>query len=296
MSKAITVFTPTYNRAHLLHQLYESLLGQSNQNFKWLIIDDGSTDNTKDVVDGFIKDNKIEIKYVYKENGGLHTGYNTAIEYLDTELSVCIDSDDWMPDDAIELILAVWNQNKSDDIAGLIGLDYTAEGELIGDHLPNGSKINPIDLLASKNNRGDKKYVVRTDLYRQVAPMPVFEGEKNFNPHYMILKLSAKYSFLAVDAPLCIVDYQPDGMTANQFKQYVDSPNSYAELRRVIMSLPNVQTKYLLKTVIHYCSSSQISKNRHYIKESPRKVLTVLCTPAGWMLTAYIKRKVKKIE
>lgn len=292
MSKAITVFTPTYNRAHLLHQLYESLLGQSNQNFKWLIIDDGSMDNTKDVVDGFIKENKIEIKYVYKENGGLHTGYNTAIEYLDTELSVCIDSDDWMPDDAIELILAVWNQNKSDDIAGLIGLDYTAEGELIGDHLPNGSKINPIDLLASKNNRGDKKYVVRTDLYRQVAPMPVFKGEKNFNPHYMILKLSAKYRFWAIDAPLCIVDYQPDGMTANQFKQYVDSPNSYAELRRVIMSLPNVPTKYLIKTVIHYCSSSQISKNRHYIKESPRKVLTVLCTPAGWMLTAYIKRKV----
>lgn len=293
MGKAITVFTPTYNRAHLLHQLYGSLLRQSNQNFKWLIIDDGSTDNTKDVVDGFIKENEIEIKYLYKENGGLHTGYNTAIEYLDTELSVCIDSDDWMPDDAVELILSVWNQNKSDDIAGLIGLDYTAGGDIIGDHLPNGDKINPINLLASKNNRGDKKYVVRTDLYRQVAPMPVFVGEKNFNPHYMILKLSAKYRFLAVDAPLCIVDYQPDGMTANQFKQYVDSPNSYAELRRVIMSLPNVSTKYLIKTVIHYCSSSQISKNRHYIKESPKKLLTVLCTPIGWMLTAYIKRKVK---
>lgn len=293
MSKAITVFTPTYNRAHLLHQLYESLLRQSNQNFKWLVIDDGSMDNTKGVVDGFIKENKIEIKYVYKENGGLHTGYNTAIEYLDTELSICIDSDDWMPDDAIERILTVWSKIESDDIAGLIGLDYTAEGEIIGDHLPNGDKINPIDLLASKNNRGDKKYVVRTDLYRQVAPMPVFEGEKNFNPHYMILKLSAKYSFLAVDAPLCIVDYQPDGMTANQFKQYVDSPNSYAELRRVIMSLPNVPTKYLIKTVIHYCSSSQISKNRHYIEESPKKLLTVLCTPIGWILTAYIKRKVK---
>lgn len=293
MSKAITIFTPTYNRAHLLHQLYESLLGQNNQNFKWLIVDDGSIDNTKDVVDGFIKENKIEIKYVYKENGGLHTGYNTAIEYLDTELSVCIDSDDWLADDAVELILAIWNQNKSDDMAGLIGLDYTADGYIIGEHLLNGAKINPIDLLASKNNCGDKKYVVRTDLYRQVAPMPVFEGEKNFNPHYMILKLSAKYRFLAVDAPLCIVDYQPDGMTANQFKQYVDSPNSYAELRRVIMSLPDVPTKYLIKTVIHYCSSSQISKNRHYIEESPKKLLTVLCTPIGWILTAYIKRKVK---
>ena len=191
MSKEITVFTPSYNRGHLLPRLYESLLRQTEQNFIWMIIDDGSTDNTKEVVDAFIKENKIEIRYFYKENGGLHTGYNTAIEHLDTELSVCIDSDDWMPDDAIEKIFTVWNTNKADDIAGLIGLDYTTEGEIIGDHLPDGKKINPIDLLASKNNRGDKKYVVRTDLYKQVAPMPVFEGEKNFNPHYMILKLSA---------------------------------------------------------------------------------------------------------
>ena len=294
MYKEITVFTPTYNRAHLLHKLYESLLRQSNQSFKWLIIDDGSTDNTKDVVDAFSKDNQIEIKYIYKENGGLHTGYNTAIENLDTELSICIDSDDWLPDGAIDKILTVWNSNKSDDIAGLIGLDYSAEGDIIGDHLPNGSKINPIDLLASKNNRGDKKYVVRTDLYKQVAPMPVFEGEKNFNPHYMILKLSRNYSFLAVDEPLCNVDYQPDGMTANQFKQYVDSPNSYAELRRVIISLPNVPIKYLIKTVIHYCSSSQISHNINYIKESPKPLLTLLCTPIGWLLTRYILMRVKK--
>lgn len=293
MDKEITVFTPTYNRAHLLSRLYASLLRQSNQNFKWMIIDDGSIDNTKELVASFIKENKIEIRYFYKENGGLHTGYNTAIEHLDTELSVCIDSDDWMPDDAIERILVIWNKNKADDIAGLIGLDYTAEGDIIGDHLPDGKKINPVDLLASKNNRGDKKYVVRTDLYKQVAPMPVFKGEKNFNPHYMILKLSAKYRFLAVDAPLCIVDYQSDGMTANQFKQYIDSPNSYAELRRVIMGLPNVPKKYMLKTVIHYCSSSLISKNRQYIKESPKKLLTIMCTPLGWMLTTYIRRRAK---
>ena len=211
MEKRITVFTPTYNRAHLLHSCYESLLRQSNQLFKWLIIDDGSTDNTREVVEKWIAEKEIEIKYIYKENGGLHTGYNTAIESMDTELSICIDSDDWLPDNAIELILSVWDKNKSDDLAGLIGLDYTADGRIIGDVLPNGEKIEPIKLLASKNNRGDKKYVVRTSVYKEVAPMPVFAGEKNFNPHYMILKLSAKYKFLAVNQPLCIVDYQEDG-------------------------------------------------------------------------------------
>ncbi len=292
--KLITVFTPTYNRAWLLHRVYESLVRQTNQQFKWLVIDDGSTDETQAVVEAFVQENRIEITYVYKENGGLHSGYNAAIARLDTELSICIDSDDWLPDDAIERILKVWNERKADDIAGLIGLDYTANGELIGDRLPDGANINPIDLLASKTNRGDKKYVVRTDCYKKVAPMPEFAGEKNFNPHYMILKLSADYRFVAVDAPLCIVDYQPDGMTANQFKQYVNSPRSYAELRRVIMGLPHVPAGYLLKTTIHYCSSSQISHNRNYIRESPKPLLTALCTPLGRLLTEFIKWRTRR--
>lgn len=294
MNKRITVFTPAYNRGNLIHNLYESLLRQTCKNFKWLIIDDGSTDGTCDVIQPWIDEAKIEIRYVYKENGGLHTGYNKAIELMDTELSVCIDSDDWMPDNAIERILSVWDRVKRDDIAGLIGLDFTPDGSIIGDHLPDGQVIDPIDLLASKTNRGDKKYVVRTDLYKKVAPMPVYKGEKNFNPHYMILKLSAEYQFVAVDAPLCIVDYQPDGMSANIFHQYVNSPNSFAELRRLIMSLPWVPFAYLCKTTIHYVSSSILAKNKHFIRESPKKFLTMLAIPLGWLLTIYIRRKVEK--
>ncbi len=294
MNKQITVFTPTYNRGNLIHRLYESLLRQTCKSFKWLIIDDGSTDETRDVIQPWMDEAKIEIRYVYKENGGLHTGYNKAIELMDTELAVCIDSDDWMPDDAIERILSVWNRVKQDDIAGLIGLDFSADGGIIGDHLPDGQVIDPIDLLASKTNRGDKKYVVRTDLYKKAAPMPVFKGEKNFNPHYIILKLSAEYQFVAVDAPLCIVDYQPDGMSANIYHQYLNSPNSFAELRRLIMSLPRVPFPYLRKTAIHYVSSSILAKDKHFIRESPKKFLTVLAIPFGWLLTIYIQRKARK--
>lgn len=294
MNKRITVFTPAYNRGNLIHNLYESLLRQTCKNFKWLIIDDGSTDGTCDVIQPWMDEAKIEIRYVYKENGGLHTGYNKAIELMDTELSVCIDSDDWMPDDAIEQILSVWDRVKRDDIAGLIGLDFTSDGSIIGDHLPNGQVIDPIDLLASKTNRGDKKYVVRTDLYKKVAPMPVYKGEKNFNPHYMILKLSGEYQFVAMDAPLCIVDYQPDGMSANIYNQYLNSPKSFAELRRLIMSLPRVPFSYLYKTAIHYVSSSILAKDKHFIRESPKKFLTALAIPFGWLLTQYIKRRAKK--
>ena len=138
---------------------------------------------------------------------------------------------------------------------------------------------------------GDKKYVVRNDLLRTVAPMPVFAGEKNFNPHYLIIKLSRQYRFHPVNQCFCLVEYQPDGMTANIWKQYVNSPRSFAELRRAIMEVPGLTWQYQLKNIVHYCSSSQIAGNKNYIRESPKKLLTALCTPAGWMLTEYIRRK-----
>ncbi len=289
--KRITVFTPTYNRAHLLEHCYNSLRNQRDDRFQWLIIDDGSTDNTRDLVNRWIKDGEIDIKYIYKENGGLHTGYNTAIENLDTELSICIDSDDQLAENAIKRILQVWDENKSDDLAGLIGLDIKMDGTIIGSHLKTGEKIYPLDLMASKDNGADKKYVIRKDYYKTVAPMPVFENEKNFNPHYLVLKLSQKYRFYAIDEPLCVVNYQEDGMTANQYKQYLNSPKSFAEYRRAIMELKRIPFIYLLKTGIHYCSSSQISGDRYYIKNCPKPFLALLCAPLGALLTKYIRGK-----
>ena len=172
----------------------------------------------------------------------------------------------------------------------MIGLDVDQNGNLIGKRLPEGELINAASLLCVPG-MGDKKYVVRNDLLRTVAPMPVFAGEKNFNPHYLIIKLSKQYCFHPVNQCFCLVEYQPDGMTANIWKQYVNSPRSFAELRRAIMEVPGLTWQYRLKNMVHYCSSSQLAGNRNYIKESPRKLLTALCTPAGWALTWYIRRK-----
>ena len=92
-----------------------------------------------------LADNGFEIQYVYKENGGLHTGYNKAIELIETELCVCIDSDDYMPDDAVELILDYWTKNKSDDIAGFIGRDSFIDGTLIGGKFPVVDKVHIVE-------------------------------------------------------------------------------------------------------------------------------------------------------
>ena len=110
----LTIFTPAYNRAYTLHLCYESMLRQKNKDFEWLIVDDGSTDNTKELVEKWMKaDNGFNIRYIYKENGGMHTAHNTAYENIDTELNMCIDSDDYLTDDAVEKILSFWGKNKN---------------------------------------------------------------------------------------------------------------------------------------------------------------------------------------
>ena len=293
----ITVFTPAYNRADLLKRCYESMCRQTNKNFIWMIIDDGSTDNTKQVVDVWmLNNNGFEIQYYYKKNGGLHTAYNEAIEHIDTELCVCIDSDDYMPDNAIEIILDFWKKNGSDEYAGIVGLDYTIDNHVIGDLLPDKKSINLINLLIGKYHihNGDRTNVVRTELYKKVAPMISFEGEKNFSPHYMHLQISKNYDFLVLNKNLRYVEYQADGMSNSIFKQYLNSPNSFIETRKLYLSLPGISWKFKLRQSIHLVSSGIIAnKLIEVLKYIPSFGMTVLAVPCGLLLSKYIRIKAK---
>ena len=289
----LTIFTPTYNRKELLERCYTSMLKQTNQNFVWMIIDDGSTDNTGKMVDKWKREvHGFELQYYYKKNGGLHTAYNEAIRLSETELMVCIDSDDYMPIDAVEKILSFWNKNGSDKYAGIVALDVFEDGSVVGDLLPNLDAINLIGLLTNKYGikNGDRKLVVRTDLYKQYAPMPSFNGEKNFNPHYMHLQISVNYDFLVFNEPLCVVEYQDNGMSKAIFKQYLNSPLSFAQTRRFYMSLPGVSRFFIFKQCIHYVSSCLIAKTYKDIwKKTRNLILTILAFPFGLLLSLYIR-------
>ncbi|MEN1957892.1 glycosyltransferase family 2 protein, partial [Luteimonas changyuni] len=162
--KTITVFTPTYNRAHLLSRLYESLLRQTCQDFIWLVVDDGSNDGTRELVAGWQAEGRIEIQYEYKANGGMHTAHNLAYDLIETELNTCIDSDDWMPDDAVQMILSRWGTVSDDPaVAGIVGLDETPDGDIIGTNLPaDGTRCTLSGLYAHMHVRGDKKLVYRS--------------------------------------------------------------------------------------------------------------------------------------
>ena len=289
--KPLTIFTPAYNRAHTLPRTYASLLAQKSRDFVWLIIDDGSTDGTEDLVRGWMNsDNGFEIRYIRKENGGMHTAHNTAYENIDTELNVCIDSDDALAENAVEIILSEWKRVKSTGVAGLIGLDADFSGNIIGTRFPDGVTETTLSGFYAAGGSGDKKLVYRTDIITSVPPYPVFDGEKYVALAYKYLLVDQKYKMAAINRVLCSVEYQPDGSSNSMWRQYLANPRGFAFWRKVCMTYPTSRNR-LFVDCVHYCSSSVIAKNRNYIKESPRKFLTVLCTPAGWLLTGLIKRK-----
>ena len=285
--KSLTVFTPTWNRAHTLPRLYQSLCCQTLQDFEWLVIDDGSTDGTRARVRGWIEENRIPVRYVWKENGGLYTGYNEAYSLIETELNVCVDSDDAMPPRAVEEIVRAWGERGSDRYAGLIGIDCVMEnGTFIGGAFPSGmTECWLMDLYARRIHRGDAKQVMRTDLMKQVAPQEGFPGEKNFNPVYMLLQVCDRYPLLVVNRPLCQVEYQAkDSMSRNIWRQYMDSPRSFAKLRRLEMELSHNTPQNRYRSAVHYVAECLVARDRSGWETAPRKGMVLLAVVPGVLL------------
>lgn len=286
----LTVFTLSYNRAYCLHKCYESLLRQTCTDFEWLVVDDGSTDDTKALVDSWIAENKIPIRYIYKKNGGMHTGYNTAYDNIFTELAVSIDSDDYMTDDAVEIILSRWAEHKDPKYAGMVFLDITEDGKVLGTPIPDRKSATVYDLYNRLGMKGDKKMVYRPELIRPFHS-PEYAGEKLFPTCYKYFQVDLTHEMLLFNEPVCVVEYMPDGYTQNIIKLYKPNLNNYIFYRKYIMTYPNATLAHRFRFATHYVAESLLAKDRHFIKHSPRKWLTFFATPGGLILYFYLKRK-----
>ncbi|WP_176584724.1 glycosyltransferase family 2 protein [Priestia megaterium] len=291
--KKLTVFTPTYNRAYCIHQCYESLKRQTCKDFIWLIIDDGSTDNTKGIIKGWIDENIIQIKYHWQDNQGMHGAHNTAYNLIDTELNVCIDSDDYMPDDAVEKIIDTWKKYGSNEVSGIIALDANHKNEIIGTRLPQHIKRSTLfDLYNKYGVTGDKKLVYRTELTKQY-PYPLFENERYVGLAYKYHMIDKQYEMILMNEIICCVEYLEDGSSRNMLNQYRKNPRGFAFYRKEMMKLPFASLSFKYRQAIHYVSSSLIGKNRNFLQDTPSKGLTLLAMPLGIALYFYIITKTR---
>lgn len=294
MKPILTIFTPAYNRAHTIGRTYESLKKQNCKEFIWLIIDDGSTDNTSELVEQWKNEScGFEIRYIYKENGGMHTAHNIAYENIDTELNMCIDSDDCLAEEAVQKILNKWEAVKNFGYAGIIGLDADMNtGEIIGSKFPEDMWETTLVEYYAKGGKGDKKLVYRTDVINRYPPYPVFAGENYVALAYKYRLIDNDYKLAVLNEVLCNVEYQTDGSSGTMYKQYLKNPRGFAFWRKISMQYPESR-KRMFRDCVHYVSSSLIAHNCHFIKESPKKVYTLLAIPFGALLTVYIKYKAR---
>lgn len=286
----VTVFTPTYNRAYTLHLCYESLKRQTCREFLWLIVDDGSTDGTAELVRSWMAEAEFAIEYVYQENQGMHGAHNTAYERIHTELNVCIDSDDYMADDAIEKIISFWREHGGSKYAGLVALDATTDGRVIGTEMPRGLGSATLSALYAKHGvKGDKKLVYRTELTKACPPYPVYEGEKYCPLSYKYILIDQKLPLLLMNEVLCYVEYREDGSSLNIVKQYLRNPRGFSFFRKTAMQYaPTYKDRF--REAIHYVSSSLMLRNKRFMQESPRMWTTLLALPLGALLYIYINR------
>lgn len=215
----ITILTATYNRDYILPDLYDSLKGQTCKDFIWMIIDDGSSDNTEKIVKNWIdEENDFNIIYKKKHNGGKHRAINFALDMIDTEYVFLVDSDDHLTFDAIEKVIK-WLNTIDDSFAGVAGKRGYDINHPIG-RFP--SKVKPgeyIDALNTERRKkhldGDKAEVYRTLLMKKYK-FPEFEGEKFIAENIVWDKIAlAGYKMRWFNDIIYIGNYLSNGLTKN---------------------------------------------------------------------------------
>ena len=220
----ITVFTPTYNRGYLLDKLYKSLLKQTNTDFEWLIIDDGSNDNTSSIINKFIDDDKIRIRYFYQENGGKHRAINKGLDFAEGELFFIVDSDDTLIPTAIELVLEKYKSVENcPEFAGISFNKGYSEKEIVGETFSSEFK-DCTNLERGRNNiLGDKSEIYRTEILRNIK-FPEIEGE-NFMSEIVLWNEVARqgYKLRWYNEIIYICNYLEDGLTVNRDSIYLSN-------------------------------------------------------------------------
>lgn len=281
----ITIFTPTYNRAHLLERVFDSLQCQVCKNFEWLIIDDGSQDDTYKVISVIEKKADFRIRYFRQKNAGKQTAQNRAIDLAEGELFLCLDSDDVLASkETIGAILNNWKTVRNKEkCVGLISLKSDRSGKNLGSSFPQKVEYcTPVELKNKYHSGGERNFILVTSLMREYR-YPKFEGEYFCPDSYLTDKLSFEYTMAIRNCVDEICEYQTDGLSNSFIKLMKDNPRGFciANLQLIDLS-DSFKTKF--HAAVHYWAFKFIAKDKQIKYHGKKKIMAFISIFPGWLL------------
>lgn len=280
----LTIFTPTFNRATKLQRVYESLLAQCNKDFEWLIVDDGSIDQTEEIVHTF-DTNQFYIKYVKKENGGKHTAYNRALELAQGEYFLCVDSDDWLCLDAVEKISMYVKSNS-----GVFTFAYKTDekGKMLSPEFPDGIKQLSFFELNNKYLCSGEYTIILKTSFAQNYPFPVFEGERFVTESVVYDRMAMDVHVSLLPELITICEYQEDGLSNNLNKIMKKNPAGYCLYFMQRIDLQETIKDKIIMAGKYHCFAI-FSKNKKTNYTGNYNLTVLFAKPLGWIFWGYYK-------
>ena len=285
----ITVLTPTFNREGVLRSLWDSLQKQTVKDFEWLVVDDGSTDGTKNLITQLQEKSDFPIRYIYKSNGGKHTALNVGIQTICSELTFIVDSDDCVTDDAVESILKIHKKYRSqNNICGYAFLRAFPDGKVNGKKFDVDEKIGSyIDVRVNGDDTGaDKAEVFKTHCLKEF-PFPEYPNEKFLGEDLVWVRMARKYEMVHINKAIYVGNYLEDGLTNNRRKHNIASPVGCMHRAEEFME-SDLKTRYRIMGGLQYIVYGRFAgvKVVNLIRKSRHKILATVCIPGGLLLYA----------
>lgn len=285
----ISILTASYERAGTLPRLFESLAAQTLRDFEWVIVDDGSSDGTGELVRSLREQADFPIVYHRQENQGKHAAVNRSVERASGELCAIIDSDDWYKSDALERMLACWESipaGRRDSYADVEGLRVDPEGELVCDSYPSDVfDSNAFELIALHGVYGDKIGLFRRDVLLEF-PFPEDMGW-HVTPALVWNRIAARYSTRYVNQVWAYTDYRSGGLTDRETELRLRFRRSQLDYWREYAAMPKPMKAKSRFRAHANCVRYSLLEGRgpgRLLSESPGKLWTLFALPPGLFL------------
>ena len=286
-----SIVTPTYNRASLLNKCYESLLNQTSFNFEWIVVDDGSSDNTEEVVKSFDTD-KFTINYVKKTNGGKHTALNASHEHIHGDYVLILDSDDYLTETAVEKTAAAWEKYSDNAEIGMV-VFLKGASELEPNCMAADEGV-PVDILRYKRNcirSNDCCEVIKADLFKKY-PFPEYAGEKFISECALWNRVSFTHKCVYINEVIYICEYLEGGLTDSGRAMRIRNPLGGMFICNIRMDRKNYFRERIKYSLLYTCYGFFAKlKPKQMAKKCRAKVLMWLCLPFGWVMYKLWKKK-----